>query len=543
MAFHSSKMAGGRMLTNYVTGSLRRRTKATLAPAMQYLANELAAANDDAVAGDGRGEWANARPFDEVPGPRLAPLLGTAWSHFPFIGHGIPPTRQQDLQDLSFKKYGKVWREVIPGMGNIFNTTVPEDVEKVFRADSRFPARPGFDTIKVYRKRRVELADAAGLLLSEGPDWWRVRSKSQQVLLKTQNTNNYMPALGQITDEFVQRIRTIRRPHDQEMPADFLNEMYRWTLESAALLALNTRLGCLSPNLTADCEAQKMINAANLTFSLVNELEFNLPVWRFYETPALKKLYQAQDFFTDTAIKYIRKTVEEIKRRPADSDEEPSILEQMFERGLSSQDAVVMTIDLLMAGIDTTSHTTSFLLYQLARNPEIQERLRREVLDVVGPKGSPLTVSNANNLHYLKACIKESLRLNPAAMANARFTSKDLVLSGYRVPKGTLVATLHQYMCRMEEYFTEADRFVPERWVKGHALESRVHPYLMLPFGFGTRMCIGRRLAELEMWLITVKLMQNFRVEYHHQDIGCETRLVNIPDQPLRFRFVELDSS
>lgn len=64
-------------------------------------------------------------------------------------GHGIPPTRQQDLQDLSFKKYGKVWREVIPGMGNIFNTTVPEDVEKVFRADSRFPARPGFDTIKV----------------------------------------------------------------------------------------------------------------------------------------------------------------------------------------------------------------------------------------------------------------------------------------------------------------------------------------------------------------------------------------------------------
>ena len=51
------------------------------------------------------------------------------------------------------------------------------------------------------------------------------------MLLKTQNANNYMPALGQITDEFVQRIRTIRRPHDQEMPADFLNEMYRWTLE------------------------------------------------------------------------------------------------------------------------------------------------------------------------------------------------------------------------------------------------------------------------------------------------------------------------
>ena len=65
------------------------------------------------------------------------------------------------------------------------------------------------------------------------------------------------------------------------------------------MVALNTRLGCLSPNLAPDSEAQKMINAVNTTFTEVANLELNLPFWRFIKTPALKRLYQAQDIFTE----------------------------------------------------------------------------------------------------------------------------------------------------------------------------------------------------------------------------------------------------
>ena len=90
-----------------------------------------------------------------------------------------------------------------------------------------------------------------------------------------------------------------------------------------------------------------------------------------------------------------------------------TILEEVFQRGLSPKDAIVLIMDMLMAGIDTTSHTTSFLLYYLAKNPDKQERLRQEVLSVVGPKGTTVTASALNDLHYLKACIKESLRLMP----------------------------------------------------------------------------------------------------------------------------------
>lgn len=70
----------------------------------------------------------------------------------------------------------------------------------------------------------------------------------------------------------------------------------------------------------------------------------------------------------------------------------------------------------------------------------------------------------------------------------------------------TLVVTSHGISGMSEEQFPDPHKFIPERWIKGHPLESSHHPYAILPFGFGKRMCIGRRLAELEMWQLTIKV-------------------------------------
>jgi cytochrome P450 family 12 len=74
------------------------------------------------------------------------------------------------------------------------------------------------------------------------------------------------------------------------------------------------------------------------------------------------------------------------------------------------KDATVMVIDMLMAGIDSTANTLSFLFYFLAKNPDKQEILRKEVLSVVGSRGAPVAVQTLNELRYLKASIKESFR-------------------------------------------------------------------------------------------------------------------------------------
>lgn len=68
---------------------------------------------------------------------------------------------------------------------------------------------------------------------------------------------------------------------------------------AVAVVGFNTRLGCLSPNLAPDSEAQKMIQAANDSLQLVNKLDLSFPLWKHFMTPSIKKLFEAQDFFTE----------------------------------------------------------------------------------------------------------------------------------------------------------------------------------------------------------------------------------------------------
>ncbi|XP_046635706.1 probable cytochrome P450 49a1 [Daphnia pulicaria] len=483
-------------------------------------------------------ETDNVKTFEEVPGLRVLPIIGTTWGFFPHIGDGIPLSRMLELQKLRFKQFGYIWRDIVPGRPPIVYTARPEDVEKLFKTEGKHPVRPGMETIKAYRAQRIQDFSSAGILLSSGEEWWNTRSKAQHTFLKPKNVTHYITELSEIADDFVNRIRLIR-PENNEMTPDFLNEMYRWALETVGVVGLNTRLGCLQQDLAPDSEAQKMIDAANFSFSAINELEHKFPFWKFFVTPMLRKLYDAQDFFTETTIKYINQTVEALKGSSFDSY--LSIIEQLLVNGMNPSDVTTMVIDMLMAGVDTSANTSAFLIYYLAKNPDKQEKLREEIFSVIGPKGSPITSNALNNLPYLKACIKESFRLMPAANANARITDKDLVLSGYNIPKGSLVVALHQLMSHLDENFPDAQKFIPERWIKGDTQESKTHhPYVVMPFGSGTRMCIGRKLAELEIDQLIIKLLQNFKIEYHHEDMSCFMRVTNMPDQPLLFKFIDL---
>ncbi|KFM75804.1 putative cytochrome P450 301a1, mitochondrial, partial [Stegodyphus mimosarum] len=82
-----------------------------------------------------------------------------------------------------------------------------------------------------------------------------------------------------------------------------------------------------------------------------------------------------------------------------------------------------------------------------------------------------------------------------------------------------------------DKYFKDAHLFYPERWEK-----ARV-PLVSSPFGYGPRSCIGMRFARMELYLATAKLVRNYIISYHHEEIDSVTRLINVPDKPLRLKF------
>ncbi|KAK8738178.1 hypothetical protein OTU49_004086 [Cherax quadricarinatus] len=98
--------------------------------------------------------------------------------------------------------------------------------------------------------------------------------------------------------------------------------------------------------------------------------------------------------------------------------------------------------------------------------------------------------------------------------------------------------TLNMLMGWDEALFPRAKEFIPERWLR-HKPLGPIHPYASLPFGTGTRMCIGRRIAEQEMYTFLARVMHRFNVDYKYEDIDLVSKLVYMPSKPLKFSFTE----
>lgn len=95
-----------------------------------------------------------------------------------------------------------------------------------------------------------------------------------------------------------------------------------------------------------------------------------------------------------------------------------------------------------------------------------------------------------------------------------------------------------------EANFKQSEKFIPERWLKDntdpqcpHAKDA--HAFTYLPFGFGSRMCVGRRFAELEIEVLISRLVREFKIEWHHVDLKFKSITLNFPDGPLKFKMVD----
>ena len=150
-----------------------------------------------------------------------------------------------------------------------------------------------------------------------------------------------------------------------------------------------------------------------------------------------------------------------------DGSLEGTVLERLLKRnGRDSNVPIVMAVDSMVAGVDTTGNAASILLYDLASNPDKQEKLHQEIVKVTGKTGQ-MTEASLTELRYLKACIAESLRLNPIVHITSRTSQEDMVLGGYKIPKGSFVVRNNAVTTRDTSYFDNPEKFLPERWIRG----------------------------------------------------------------------------
>jgi cytochrome P450 len=168
----------------------------------------------------------------------------------------------------------------------------------------------------------------------------------------------------------------------------------------------------------------------------------------------------------------------------------------------------VMT--LMFAGHDTSTSTISFMLYELARHPAELARLQAEQDEVLG--GSvPTPQQLFGELPYLDMVLDETLRLYPPAWVGPRRASAEFQFGGYTVPRGAYVNYCSWVSHRLPEVFPEPEAFIPERFTRERKAALPRGAYV--PFGGGSRICIGKRFGQTEVKLVATMLLQRLRFE------------------------------
>ncbi|NP_001352670.1 cytochrome P450 6a13-like precursor [Lucilia cuprina] len=192
--------------------------------------------------------------------------------------------------------------------------------------------------------------------------------------------------------------------------------------------------------------------------------------------------------------------------------------------GLNIEQLAAQAMVFFLAGFDTSSTNMSFCLYELALNQEIQNKLRKEISEVLAQHDNQVTYESIKEMKYLDMVIAETLRkysvtphLVRKCVKDFQIPNTDLVLQ-----KGLRVIIPLDSIHNDPDYYPEPEKFKPERFLP-EEVQNR-HPCAYMPFGDGPRNCIGMRFGKMQAQIGLVSLLTKFRFD------KCERTQI-----PLRF--------
>ncbi|MEK7729138.1 MAG: cytochrome P450 [candidate division KSB1 bacterium] len=163
---------------------------------------------------------------------------------------------------------------------------------------------------------------------------------------------------------------------------------------------------------------------------------------------------------------------------------------------------------LFLAGHETTAIALTWTWYLLSQNPEAEIKLREELQNVLGERLP--TVHDFPQLTYARMVLAESMRLYPPAYVFGRMAINEYQIGPYHVPAGATLLVSPYILHRLEHFYPEPLRFMPERWRGG--AEAERHKFAYIPFGGGPRVCIGEGFAWMESVLVLATMAQRWKL-------------------------------
>ena len=168
-------------------------------------------------------------------------------------------------------------------------------------------------------------------------------------------------------------------------------------------------------------------------------------------------------------------------------------------------------IFLMMAAHDTITSSATSLVWQLAKHPEWQDKVRAEIMALTGGVPRAITYEELGKLDLTEMAFKEALRLIPPVPSLPRRALRDFNFQGFTIPAGTGVGISPASVHLMAEHWPDPRRFDPLRFTPENSAGR--HKYAWVPFGGGAHMCLGLHFAYMQIKLLMAHVLTRYTIE------------------------------
>ncbi|KXN74926.1 cytochrome P450 [Conidiobolus coronatus NRRL 28638] len=382
----------------------------------------------------------------------------------------------------------------------------PEIVSQLFRNTDRFPK-----SMSNFPGILGKYIGPSNILISNGDEWKRHRKPANPIFHQKFQPELFSPCIEEVLNSIMDKVS--RNPEESIQVCDLMS-----------LLTLDV-LG--KGIFSIDFEAIKSEGSSKyhqLYYSIMKQVGSPLysliPFLNHYPVGDMAKAYRSLDEFKEVIQALISQRRKDLKdKKFEDSKDLLSTLlretEKNHEDPLTDEELVYNMNVFFAAGHDTTSSALACGMYYLAKNPIFQEKLRNEVLQALGTSSASdkITVpeeSQIKEMNYLGLFIKEVMRLNPPISQVFRGLTEDYSIPDDDVilPKGTIINLPIYAIHHDPKIYPNPEEFNPERFLNG-----KYDTDVYMPFGGGSRMCVGFNFSLMEQKVFFIMLLQKFIIE------------------------------
>nr|AOE48698.1 11-beta-hydroxylase [Monopterus albus] len=447
----------------------------------------------------------------------------------------------------TFSALGPIYREHVATQSSV-NIFLPSDIGELFRSEGLYPERM---TVQPWVTHREIRHHSKGVFLKNGEEWRADRLLLNKEVMMNVAVQRFLPHLDEVARDFCRMLQARVEKEGrvvegkQSLTIEPSPDLFRFGLEAICHVLYGERMGLFSSS--PSMESQKFIWALKQMLATTNPLLYlphrlllrvGAPLW-VQHASAWDYIFSHADVRIQRG--YQRQSSSRGRRSEAGAagDRHTGVLGQLLEKGQLSMDLIKANMtELMVGGVDTTAVPLQFALFELARNPEVQEKVRQQVIESWAQAAGDLQKA-LQGVPLLKGTVKETLRLYPVAITVQRRPVKDVVLQNYHIPAGTMVQVCLYPLGRSAEVFDNPERFDPERWCS--IREGGQRPELgfrFMAFGLGARQCVGRRIAENQMQLLLMRVLLSFHLSVQSsEDVKTTFAFLLQPETPPRITF------